>query len=162
MRLRPRLTLLIGLATLIPLAVAGVMATTVARDAHLAQARELYARQADGLAVFAATWLSAQVRGVQLIASSWDVRALDAARAEGLARMIYSQYDAINVVVLLDAEGEPLVAPTAIRDPALLTGALAEHEAVDEARLGELVARMPYTQALTDGLAFGEAYFPAG
>ena len=36
MRLRPRLTLLIGLATLIPLAVAGVMATTVARDAHLA------------------------------------------------------------------------------------------------------------------------------
>ncbi|MBK7757371.1 MAG: sensor histidine kinase [Deltaproteobacteria bacterium] len=162
MRLRPRLTLLIGLATLIPLAVAGVMATTVARDAHLAQARELYARQADGLAVFAATWLSAQVRGVQLIASSWDVRALDAARAEGLARLIYSQYDAINVVVLLDAEGEPLVAPTAIRDPALLTGALAEHEAVDEARLGELVARMPYTQALTDGLAFGEAYFPAG
>ena len=87
MRLRPRLTLLIGLATLIPLAVAGVMATTVARDAHLAQARELYARQADGLAVFAATWLSAQVRGVQLIASSWDVRALDSARAEGLARL---------------------------------------------------------------------------
>ncbi|MCK6516789.1 sensor histidine kinase [Myxococcota bacterium] len=162
MRLRPRLTLLIGLATLAPLAVAGVMATTVARDAHLAQARELYARQADGLAVFAATWLSAQVRGVQLIASSWDVRTLDSARAEGLARLIYSQYDAINVVVLLDAEGEPLVAPTAIRDPALLTGALAEHEAVDDARLAELIARMPYTQALTEGLAFGEAYFPAG
>ncbi|MCK6525733.1 sensor histidine kinase [Myxococcota bacterium] len=162
MRLRPRLTLLIGLATLIPLGVAGVMATTVARDAHLAQARELYTRQADGLAVFAATWLSAQVRGVQLMASSWDVRALDPARAEGLARLIYSQYDAINVVVLLDAEGEALVPPTAIRDPALLTGALAEHEAVDDARLAELLARTPYTQALTDGVAFGPAYFPAG
>lgn len=162
MRLRPRLVLLVGLATLIPLGVTGAAASRIAGRYHFVQARELHGKQASGLATYTSTWLGDRVRGQQLAVGLFDLDALSGEQIEGLQRLIYGQFDGVGAVVTLDSGGEPLAPPTHVEDPALLSATRGQHEAVGAERLSLLMQNLPYTQALSEGVALGAAYQPAG
>lgn len=142
MRLQARLTLLMALATLIPLLVTGVGASQLAREAHVAQARELYARQADGLAVYTETWLGGQLRSLSLAVGAWDLGALGPAQQEGLLRLLYTQFDAVLAVGLLDPAGAPQLPPLAPR-AGELGGALAERRTLGPDDRDAWLARIP-------------------
>ncbi|MCB9759173.1 MAG: sensor histidine kinase [Alphaproteobacteria bacterium] len=161
MRLHVRLLLMVGLATMLPLGITGYAAGRIARNSHISQARVLHGKQAEALAVFTATWLNDRLRGLRLATSVWDVERLGSDELEGFQRLLYRQYDAVNVVVTVDADGQILAGPLAIRDPAQLVGPLAAHEAVDEDRQARFIANLPYTQALVEGAALGTPYEPA-
>ncbi|MCB9746408.1 MAG: HAMP domain-containing histidine kinase [Alphaproteobacteria bacterium] len=158
MRLHVRLILLIGLSTLIPLGVTGFAASQIASQAQVAQAQALHRRQATGLATFVATWLEDRVRGLALSVSLWDVSALDDAKLQGLQSLLYGQFEAVNVVSVVDAEGATLVPPLALKDPA--KAGRPAHEPVSAARLAAFNDHLPITEALAEGVAIGLPYRP--
>ncbi|MCP4919143.1 MAG: HAMP domain-containing histidine kinase [Proteobacteria bacterium] len=157
MRLRSRLILVIGVVTLLPLVVTGYMTSRLARDHNVEQSRQLYARQASGLAVFAGTWIGDLERTARLAVAVWDVETLDTERREALQRVLYQQFDAVNVVVTVDGEGTELTRPTFLTE---LPPDLEQHLAVDEERASLLRAELPLTEALASGAALGRIYRP--
>lgn len=156
--LRVRLILVIGLTTLLPLVFTGYMTSRLARDHNVEQSRQLYARQAGGLAVYASTWIRDLVRTAELAVAVWDVEALATDEREGLQRVLYRQFDAVNVVVMLDAEGAEVTAATWLED---IPSDLSRHLPVGPERAERLRQELPVTDALADGFALGRIYRPA-
>ena len=152
MRLRSRLILVIGVVTLLPLVVTGYMTSRLARDHNVEQSRQVYARQASGLAVFASTWIGDLTRTARLAVAVWDVETLDDERREGLQRVLYQQFDAVNIVVSVGPDGEQLTRPTYLTE---IPPELALHQAVGPERVERLVEALPVTEALADGAALG-------
>jgi len=157
--LRGRLILVIGLTTLLPLVFTGWMTSTLARDHHVAQSKELYARQAHGLATYASTWMRDLVRTAGLAVAVWDVENLDSEHREALQQVLYTQFDAVNVVVMYDADGVEVTEPTFYD---AVPADLSRHLPVDEARVERLRAELPLTEALDAGYAIGPIYRPDG
>lgn len=156
MRLRPRLILLFGLTTLLPLLVTGWMTATLTRQASVAQAREVHARQAQTLALLAGTWRADAVRALQLSLSTWDVDQLSDAELSGLQRVVYRQLDAVNIVATLGPEGRLRVPATSLSGG--LGEDLARHQEVDNARLLRFLERVP--RPGPGELLVGQAYDP--
>jgi two-component system NtrC family sensor kinase len=152
LRLSVRLILVIGLSTLVPLLVTGVMTSRMAREHHVEQARQLYERQADGLSIYASTWIGDLARAVRLATSVWEVEELDAAQLEGLQRVLYLQFESVNAVWTFDVDGKALSEPTRRTDS---QASLSGHQRVDDARLERFRQEVPLTGALEEGLALG-------
>lgn len=157
MRLRSRLILVIGVVTLLPLVVTGYMTSRLARDHNVEQSRQLYSRQASGLAVFAATWIGDLERTAALAVAVWDVETLDAERREALQRVLYQQFDAVNVVLTVDAQGSEVTRGTWLSD---VPDALGSHLAVSTDRAERLRTELPVSEALASGTALGRIYRP--
>jgi two-component system NtrC family sensor kinase len=155
LRLSVRLILVIGLSTLVPLLVTGVMTSRMAREHHVEQARQLYERQADGLSIYASTWIGDLARAVRLATSVWEVEELDAAQLEGLQRVLYLQFESVNAVWTFDVDGKALSEPTRRTDS---QASLSGHQRVDDARLERFRQEVPLTGALEEGLALGRIY----
>jgi signal transduction histidine kinase len=157
MRLRPRLILLFGLTTLLPLVLTGWVTATLGRQASISQARQLHARQSQTLALLAGTWRDDAVRTLELSLSTWDVDQLSAAELSGLQRVVYRQLDAVNVVATVDRRGALLVPATYLDQPDL-GEELALHQRVEAARLQAFLERIP--KPAPGELEVGEAYDP--
>ncbi|MEE2749984.1 MAG: hypothetical protein VX519_01030, partial [Myxococcota bacterium] len=160
MRLRYRLSFLIGLAALIPLGFTGIASTRIANRHHVEQTRELYGKQAEGLALLALTWLEEQLRGLSVAVDLFPVQNLGPDEREGLLRFIYRQFDSVNIVVLRDSNGVPLANTVAVSERTELPSEA--HQIVDSARLNAFLERLPQKEALDRGLARGPAYIPPG
>ncbi len=157
MRLRPRLVLLFGLTTLLPLLLTGWVTATLGRQANISQARQLHARQSQTLALLAGTWREAAVRALELSLSTWDVDQLSAAELSGLQRVVYRQLDAVNVVATVDRSGDLLVPATYLNQPDL-GQELARHQKVDASRLQAFLEHIPVPAP--GELLVGQAYDP--
>ena len=157
MRLRPRLILLFGLTTLLPLLLTGWVTATLSRQASISQARQLHARQSQTLALLAGTWRADAVRALELSLSTWDVDQLSAAELSGLQRVVYRQLDAVNVVATIDRRGALRVPATYLDQPEL-GEELALHQRVEAARLQAFLERIPRPEP--GELEVGEAYDP--
>lgn len=143
MKLRARLILVIGLTTLVPLILAGGSSSRLARQSAIDQATDLHARQAAGLAVLTATWISDLERSVSLAVDIWDLENLEPQERVGLQRVLYRQFDAVNIVQLLDPQGRPVGEPTHLTAEALTrAGGLVTHQAVEQARLDRFLEQL--------------------
>lgn len=112
MRISTRLVLYIGLSSVVPLAVLGTGAATVAAHRVLDQTAELQGRTAQAVAVYLSTWLDLQQ---QLLAHQARTLPVDRLSPEALAavpRLVREQTPAARRVVLTDGQGRKL-APTA-------------------------------------------------
>lgn len=156
MRLRPRLILLFGLTTLLPLLVTGWLTASLTRQASVDQAREVHARQAQTLALLAGTWRSDAVRALELSLSTWDVDQLSDAELSGLQRVVYRQLDAVNIVATVGTGDTLRVPATSLSGE--LGEELARHQQVDSARLARFLERIP--RAGPGELVVGPAYDP--
>lgn len=163
MLLRYRLILIVAIASLLPLLAAGLATAREANRNMLAISQEVQLREARELSTLTETWLEGRLRGLELVAESWAVGALDGEARLGLLRLVYDSDDAINVVALLSERGELLAGPeyleAAYIDP---VGRYAAHEAVDADRAERFVGRIPWAEAAAQGVAMGLPYRPDG
>jgi len=114
-RLRTRLVLFIAAATLGPLALLGVGATQVATRQVLERSSEVQARTAEGLALYADTWLSLQIAALKQQAAAFPVAKLDDSDRLQFLRLVYRQSPHAQIVTLTDLSGADL-APGVFQD----------------------------------------------
>lgn len=155
--LRGRLILVIGLTTLLPLVFTGFMTSQLARRHNVDQTREVYARHAEGLAVYASNWIRDVRRTAALAVTVWDVESLDEAQRQGLQRVLYHQFDAINVVMMLDESGASATQPIFLEEE---SDDFPRHRVVDTQRFRRFRAEVPHTEAQSAGFAIGRIYRP--
>ncbi len=138
-----------------------MITSEVAQAYHLRQATELYGLQASGLAVYTATWLGDLQRSAALSVDFWELEERDTEQREALQRVVYSQFDSINVVWTLDGGGAPLTPATRIADPIeLVERGFKRHQSVTDARLEHFEKEIPVSQAVAMGMAMGRVYQP--
>ncbi len=144
-----------------PLGAAAVITSEVAEAYHLKQARELYSLQAAGLAVYTTTWLGDLERSARLSVDFWELEERTTLQQAALQRVLYAQFDPVNIVWTLDQDGLPVTEASRVGDPIeLVERGFNHHQSVTDARLGAFEKEIPLSEALASGLALGRAYLP--
>ena len=144
MRLRYRLTLLIGLAALLPLLFTAVAASKIANEHHLSQTRELYGKQSESLAVYSYAWFDSHLKGLSLATRLFDLGQLSKEEQEGLLQLAYRQFDAVNIALVANGAGDVVAGPIRATELGDVAGGLLEgHQLVSRSRLEEFIARVP-------------------
>lgn len=114
MRLRTRLVLLVAAAALGPLGLLGVGATSVASRQLADTITDMQGRTADGLALYADTWLSLQLRLLSQQTRAFRLGTLDDATLFSFLRLVYNQVPEVHVASLLTGDGVDRV-PSVLR-----------------------------------------------
>jgi two-component system, NtrC family, sensor kinase len=164
-RLRTRLVLIIALATLGPLTLLGVGAAHLAGKEIEARVVDAQGQASEGLALYAGTWLDAQIGLLALQVGSVPVAALSDDTRTGFLRLVFQQTAAACVVTLTDADGVDQVPPVRIEPGGLGPAA---RDRVDDARLSAFrralplaaLARLP--KGVVSGPVLGTPYLPEG
>ena len=165
MRLRYRLTLLIAVAALVPLLFTAFAATRIADSYNLRQSKELYSKRADALALYTLTWFDSHLKGLSMAARLFDVGGLNSKHQEGLLHFSYRQFNAVNVALVVDTQGQLVSGPVrATRLSEVKGGLLDGHEIVSEERLQAFLKRVVLFGNSNDSAqtAVGEPYSPPG
>ena len=132
MKLATRLILYIAVSSVVPLAVLGTGAATVASNRVLEKTADLQGRTAEAIAVHVDTWLDLQLELVRQQTRALPVEHLSPEARAGVPALLLGQTPAARLVVLLDADGglsgAPAAAPEAAPDQSVraLFRALAE------------------------------------
>lgn len=141
MRLRARLVLIVAAAALVPITVLGLGAAQLASQELEARVDAGQGRDAEGLALYAGTWLDAQLDLLALQVTSVPVAALpDDARTRFL-QLVYQQTAAAGVVTLTDRSGVDEAPPVHMQGPA---AEAAGRPSVDAQRIARFRAALPY------------------
>lgn len=165
MRLRYRLTLLIAVAALVPLLFTAFAATRIADSYNLRQSKELYLKRSDALALYTLTWFDSHLKGLSMAARLYDVGSLDPQEQEGLLRFSYRQFSAVNVAVIVNAQGDVMSGPVRATQLSEVNGGLLDgHEIVSPERLQAFLDRVVLFGNANDSAqtAVGEPYVPPG
>lgn len=165
MRLRYRLTLLIGLAALLPLLFTAFAASKIANEHHLSQTRELYGKQSESLAVYSYAWFDSHLKGLSLATGLFDLSQLSQEEQEGLLQLAYRQFDAVNIALMANSAGDVVAGPVRATNLGDVAGGLLEgHQLVSSVRLQEFIERVPLFSGGSAGgsTAVGQAYLPEG
>ncbi len=159
MRLRTLHVLGITGAALPPLLLLGVAATGAATEALMGRVVRSQIESAGNFATFVDTWMTGQLLGLGLLRSTFRLADLDGAERVGFARVVYNQFDDVNIVSLLSPDGEDLVPSQMARfeegDPLKVP-----HEYVTQARFRAFRERLPIEAARQGGTALGAPYTP--
>ncbi len=160
MRLGPRLALTMAAIAVLPLATSGVWAIWISRENALQANKAALEREAEAQADFVARWTHDQVQAIAGWARLYPTLPTLAPSLQTgfLASVRYANAHAV-VVALVDEDGRPVVPPVwEDHDPARVVG----RTAGSAPRADELVRRLPVTEALASGFAFGEPWTAAG
>ena len=111
MRLATRLVLYIALSSIVPLAVLGGGASSVAASRVLEKTADLQGRTAEAIAVHVDTWVDLQLELVRQQTRSLPLDRLSPEARAAVPRLILEQTPAARMVVLLDDDGRVLGQP---------------------------------------------------
>jgi len=106
-RLATRLIVYIALSSVLPLAVLGTGAATVAANRVLEKTADLQGRTAEAIAVHVDTWVGLQLALVQQQAGTLPVNRLSDAALAGVPELVLNQTPAARCVALLDQDFQP-------------------------------------------------------
>ena len=162
MKLRTRLGLLIGFSALLPLLFTAITATNIADSHSLRQTRELYTRKAESLSLYTHTWFDMHPKGLATAVNLFPLEGLSPEEQEGLLRLIFRQFQPVNVAVVATREGEVVAGPLVAEGAREITGGLRGHEVVDDERLAAFTQRVPLLEGAGARVALGEVYVPPG
>jgi hypothetical protein len=150
---------------LVPLLFTAFAATRIADSFNLRQSKELYLKRSDGLALYTLTWFETQLKGLSMVTRLYDVGSLGPLEQEGLLRFSYRQFNAVNVAVIVDAEGLVVSGPVRATQLSEVNGGLLDgHEIVSPERLKAFLDRVVLFGNANDSAqtAVGEPYVPPG
>ena len=125
----------------------------------MSQQEDLHALHANGLSMYCATWLRDLQRSARLTVDVWELEQRDDEQLQVLQRIVYAQFDPVNVVWTLDAEGVAVTAPTRITEPVeMVERGFQHHQSVSDDRLSRFGDEVPLSEAIASGLAWGRVY----
>lgn len=147
MRLATRLILYIALSSIIPLAVLGGGASTVAVNRILEKTADLQGRTAEAIAVHVDTWLQLQLELVHLQTQALSIERLSKPARQAVPQLVLEQTPAARLVCLMSADtqllGRPVVSGARI-DPDTSARALVRALETAPAGRGPLLVSEPY------------------
>ncbi len=159
MRLRTRLILGITAVALLPLLLLQITATRQATHEVTNRVVELHVQKASNLATFVDTYMFAQIRALDLVMQPFQIEDLSDKARIGFQRLVYQQFDDVNIVSLLDGRGMDLAPSQMLTEISGEQGARA-HELISQKRFNAFRKRLPTSRAFSDGFAIGEPYTP--
>ena len=113
------------------------------------------------MSVYTATWLGDLQRSARLSVDFWELDQRDTEQREVLQRMLFAQFDPVNVAWTFHKEGSPLTVATRIDDPIeLVERGFQHHQSVSDGRLEAFKGEVPLSEAVASGLAWGRVYLP--
>ena len=148
MRLRTRLVLVIGAASLIPLAVLGLGATDVSVGRLTQKAADSQARSVDQMASEVDLWLEFQLAQVAEQVDAFQLAKLDDKKLQSFQKLVFQQTKDVHIVAIVSAEGAELV-------PSLFVskqddGHLANKEVVSDARFASFKSSLPTARMMEE------------
>ncbi|MCO4743406.1 MAG: HAMP domain-containing protein [Proteobacteria bacterium] len=164
MRLWLRLAIAMAVVSIVPLLFSSVVATREAATKAERSSAEILARDAGAIATYTATWIGDQGQAVAGWMQLFPLEAQSEAQREGLLRAVYRAVPAIVTVVLVDGYGQQVQPAVYLEEDAPAGDPLAGRTQGSDARTGELVARLPISEALArpGAAAVGTPYVPEG
>ena len=141
MRLRTRLILLIGAASIVPLAVLGLGATNVSVEQLTKKAADSQARSADQMASEIDLWLKFQLTQISEQVDAFELAKLNDKKLTGFQKLVMQQLAAVHIVSIVNVDGAELTPSVFLPEEA--AGRLAGKETVSEARFASFKASLP-------------------
>jgi two-component system NtrC family sensor kinase len=141
MRLRTRLMLLIGAASLIPLAVLGIGATDVSVGRLTQKATDSQARLADQMASEIDLWISFQLTQIAEQVDAFQVAKLSDKKLKGFQKLVFQQMKDVHIVGIVTAEGAELAPTLLLTEKG--TGRLVNKDAVSDERFSAFKSALP-------------------
>ena len=120
MRLRRRLVFGIGAVSIAPLPLLGLAATLIAQKSVKDRVQDMHYQTAVLLSRLVSTHMEAETEGLGLAMRTLRLDGLTDAQREGYQRMLFLQFDDVNIVHLIDHEGQDVVPPLYIDDLSLI------------------------------------------
>jgi len=159
LRLRTLLILGIAAAAIPPLLLMGIAATHVATEAVTERVEDLHAQKADNLATFVDTWITGRVHAISLLAGAFPLAELSDSGRVGLQRLVYSQFNEINIVSLVNRAGADL-SPSQMARTAFGDTVQPGHQAISNKRFHSFREQLPLATLRQQDIAVGRPYFP--
>lgn len=148
MRLRFRIALLAVTTALVPVFLTSLRAVSIATEEASRASEQILIRDADAMVSFADTWIDGQTRSV---AGLLQLLPLEGASEAELDKLVFASFLAVptvQIAVLVNGEGEPVVPATYLDSRPLPGSPLAGRLPGSEARAEQLVRSLPVPAAL--------------
>jgi len=111
MRLRERLTLLLAVATLLPLMGLGVWSLRAETSFEVERQEEALKRESEQVSATASLWVSSRIEQIVAFARVWDLADRSEERQLGFLRALFTGVPTVASASLVDREGRHLVVP---------------------------------------------------
>gem|GEM_PF-1193907 len=163
MRLRRRLVFGIGAVSIAPLLLLGLAATLIAQKSVKDRVQDMHYQTAVLLSRLVSTHMEAETEGLGLAMRTLRLDGLTDAQREGFQRMLFLQFDDVNIVHLIDHEGQDVVPPLYIDDVQGFQRHLEPHEQISPERFvvfRQQVAREIANLGEFSGTRIGDPYLP--
>ena len=160
MKLRARLTLLIGATAVVPLLLSAVAATNIANRHSLEQTRELHSSRADSLALYTLTWLDLNLKGLAVAAQSFPLEQLTEDQQQGFLRLLFRQFTPVNIALIAEQSGTVVSGPVYAEGLRDIASGLQGHEIVGANREESFLSRVPLFESTDGQVAVGDPYLP--
>lgn len=162
MKLLPKLLIVLLIATLIPLAVSAFFAIRLSEEEVTRQIRELHLKSAVHLTDYVNRSIEEIADGIRLSLSYLALDRLSDSEKIGALRIIYSQFDPITIVSLLDERGREIVPSVFLEDPASYGGEMARHLPAAADDLRHFSENVPLLLALEGKVSVSSVYTVPG
>jgi len=162
-RLRKRLVLGIGAVSLAPLLLLGLAATLIAQRSVKDRVQDMHYQTAVLLSRLVSTHMEAETEGLGLAMRTLRLEGLTDEQREGFQRMLFLQFDDVNIVHLMDHNGQDVVRPLYIDDVQGFERHLEPHEQISADRF--VVFRQQVSREIAglgefSGTRIGRPYLP--
>lgn len=148
MRLRTRIAGLAVAIALVPVLFTSLRAVSIATSEASAASAQILVRDADAMASFIDTWTKDQARAVAGLLQVFPVEKATEAEQEGLVQAAFLAVPTVQIAVLVDADGAPIVEPLFLTETPPEGSVLEDRVPGSDARADVLVASLPLSEAL--------------
>ncbi len=158
MSFRSKLIFLLLIVAVVPVAFSGLLSIHTSQKEMTARIKEFQQKSASLVAETIDSFFLDAVHSLKLSTQLIPFEQFPAKDLPDALTIPYRQFDFVNIVALLDQEGNQLAEPAFEIQPKKAE-ALKNHESVTAEELGEFGRHIPLKTALSSGVAFGPVYF---
>ena len=167
MRLWVRVAVVMAVVSLVPLVLMGTRAISIATGEAAHSSEAILLRDADAMSTFVDTWMNDQVQAAAGWMQLFPLENQSVDEQESFQKSVFLAVPSIVTVVLVDADGVPLVRPLYITAPGARGTTLEGRIPGDAVRASDLIERIPLTEALAGRFTLatgvvGDPYVPPG
>jgi len=152
--------LLIAAASLVPLTMLGLGATSASVDQLTRKSAESQARSADQLASEIDLWLHFQVAQIAEQVDAFQVARLNDRKLSGFQRLVFQQINDVHIVGIFNSDGAELSPSLFLAE--VVEGSLEGKEVVSDARFSAFKNALPTDRMTAEFTAWAEGDEPGG
>ncbi len=158
MKLLPKLIIIMLFVAIVPLLVSGYFSINISQKEVIKQIEELHLKSSKGISEYIEKYIGDIVNNLRLGVNYTRFEKLSDQEKVGALRILYNQFTPINILTLLDENGEGIVPSVYLENPQDYGGEIAKHYPVNLAELEQYAQMIPFHAALAAGAAMSPVY----